>query len=250
LFLKLANGRKFSKIDLKQAYLQLEIAPEDRELLTVSTCKGLYKVNRMMYGIAPGPTIWQREIEKILQGIPGVAIFFDDIVITGSTDEEHLSRLEEVLSKLHKFNVRINLEKSKFFLDKVDYCGYVVDKVGIHKDNRKIEAIQKMPRPKNVSEIRAFTGMINYYGRFIRNLSSILHPLNKLLQKGVPFVWSRGCETAYWRLTRVRTESERCYHTDILTDPKGSSSLLHKHFQMFNQSTHKLTKRLLQLFLA
>jgi len=77
----------------------------------------------MMYGIAPGPTIWQREIEKILQGIPGVAIFFDDIVVTGSTDEEHLTRLEEVLSKLHKFNVRINLEKSKFFLDKVDYCG-------------------------------------------------------------------------------------------------------------------------------
>jgi len=212
LFLKLANGRKFSKIDLKQAYLQLEIAPEDRELLTISTCKGLYKVNRMMYGIAPGPTIWQREIEKILQGIPGVAIFFDDIVVTGSTDEEHLTRLEEVLSKLHKFNVRINLEKSKFFLDKVDYCGYVVDKVGIHKDNRKIEAIQKMPRPKNVSEIRAFAGMINYYGRFIRNLSSILHPLNKLLQKRVPFVWSRDCETAFNKAKAAFTNNQVLVH--------------------------------------
>jgi len=166
----------------------------------------------MMYGIAPGPTIWQREIEKILQGIPGVAIFFDDIVITGSTDEEHLTRLEEVLSKLHKFNVRINLEKSKFFLDKVDYCGYVVNRVGIHKDNRKIEAIQKMPRPKNVSEIRAFTGMINYYGRFIRNLSSILHPLNKLLQKGVPFVWSRDCETAFNKAKAVFTSNQVLAH--------------------------------------
>jgi len=81
----------------------------------------------------------------------------------GSTDTEHLTRLEGILSKLHEFNVRINLEKSKFFLDKIDYCGYVIDKVGIHKDNRKIEAIQKMPRPKDVSETRAFTGMINYY---------------------------------------------------------------------------------------
>ncbi|XP_018362813.1 PREDICTED: uncharacterized protein K02A2.6-like [Trachymyrmex cornetzi] len=55
LFLKLRNGKKISKIDLKQAYLQLKIAPENRKLLTISTFKGLYKVNRMMYGIAPGP---------------------------------------------------------------------------------------------------------------------------------------------------------------------------------------------------
>ncbi|XP_029163050.1 uncharacterized protein K02A2.6-like [Nylanderia fulva] len=212
LFMKLANGKKFSKIDLKQAYLQLEIAPEDRELLTISTSKGLYKVNRMMYGIAPGPTIWQRKIENILQGIPGVAIFFDDIVITGSTDTEHLTRLEEVLSRLHKFNVRINLEKSKFFLDKVDYCGYVVDRVGVHKDNRKIEAIQNMPRPKDVSEIRAFTGMINYYGRFIQNLSSILHPLNKLLQKEVRFVWSKECETAFNKAKAAFTSKQMLVH--------------------------------------
>ncbi|KMQ90367.1 hypothetical protein RF55_9889, partial [Lasius niger] len=96
LFSKLANGNKFSKLDLEQAYLQLEIAPEDRELLKISTCKGFYKVNRLMYGIASGPTIWQREIENILQGIPGVAIFFDDIIITGKTDAIHLSRLEEL----------------------------------------------------------------------------------------------------------------------------------------------------------
>lgn len=83
LLAKLTNGKIFSKIDLKQAYLQLEIAPDHRECLTIRTCKGLYQVNRLMYGIASGPTIWQREIENILQGIPGVAIFFDDIVIAG-----------------------------------------------------------------------------------------------------------------------------------------------------------------------
>lgn len=86
LFSKLANETKFSKLDLEQAYLQLEITPEDRELLTISTCKGLYKVNRLMYGIASGLTIWQREIENILRGIPGVAVFFDDIVINGRNE--------------------------------------------------------------------------------------------------------------------------------------------------------------------
>lgn len=197
LFPKLANGNKFSKLDLEQAYLQLEIAPEDRELLTINTCKGLYKVNRLMYGIALGPTIWQREIENILQSIPGVTIFFDDIVITGETDAIHLSRLEEVLERLHRHNIRLNVEKSKFFSNKVDYCGYTVDKEGIHKEDQKIEAIKQMPRPKNLSEIRAFTGMINYYGRFIPNLSTILRPLNALLRKDTPFIWSKEYEAAF-----------------------------------------------------
>lgn len=186
LFAKLAHGIKFSKIDLKQAYLQLEIAPEYREILTLSTCKGLYKVNRLMYDIALGPAIWQREIENILQDIEGVAIFIDDIIVTGESDEIHLSCLEEVLHRLHRHNIQLNWEKSEFLLNKVSYCGYILDKEDIHKEKYKMEAIKNMPRPTNVSEIRAFIGMVNY-GKFIPHLSTILHSLNKLLSKNTPF---------------------------------------------------------------
>ncbi|XP_018395382.1 PREDICTED: uncharacterized protein K02A2.6-like [Cyphomyrmex costatus] len=212
LFAKLANGLTFSKIDLKQAYLQLEIAPEHRECLTISTCKGLYQVNRLMYGIASGPTVWQREIENILQGIPGVAIFFDDIVITGETDKLHFDRLDEVLKRLHQYNIRINVEKSMFFMDKVNYCGYTINKDGVHKEDSKMEAIKLMPRPKNVSEVRAFTGMINYYGRFIPNLSTILHPLNELLRKNSSFIWSRKCELAFQKAKEAFTSNRVLTH--------------------------------------
>lgn len=214
LFSKLTNGVKFSKIDLTQAYLQLELAPEHRELLTISTFKGLYKVNRMMFGIASGPTIWQRKIESILQDIPGVAIFFDDIVITGETDTLHLRRLEEVLERLHSYNVRINFEKSTFFTDKINYCGYVIDKQRIHKDHSKTEAIKLMPQPKNVSEVRAFTGMINYYSRFIPNLCTILQPLNNLLHKDTPFVWSNNCEKAFQKAKEVFSSDQILVHFD------------------------------------
>ncbi|XP_029155330.1 uncharacterized protein K02A2.6-like [Nylanderia fulva] len=214
LFAKLANGKKFSKLDLEQAYLQLEIAPEDRKLLTISTCKGLYKVNRLMYGIASGPTIWQREIENILQGIPGVAIFFDHIVITGETNMIHLAKLEEVLERLNRYNVRLNVDKSTFFSDKVNYCGYVIDKNGVHKEEQKMEAIRQMPRPTNISEVRAFTGMINYYGRFIQNLSAILFPLNKLLRKDIPFIWSKECEAAFCRAKEMFTSKQVLVHFD------------------------------------
>lgn len=78
LFASMAGGRVFSKIDLRQAYLQLQLAEENRVMLTLSTHKGLFKCNRLMYGVASASAIWQRTMEGILSGIPGIAIFLDD----------------------------------------------------------------------------------------------------------------------------------------------------------------------------
>nr|XP_029724092.1 uncharacterized protein K02A2.6-like [Aedes albopictus] len=113
LFASLAGGKKFSKIDLVQAYLQLEVAPEDREILTLSTHRGLYRPNRLMYGVASAPAIWQRQMEVILQGIEGVSVFLDDIKVTGPDDATHLRRLEEVLRRLDQHGIRVNKDKYK-----------------------------------------------------------------------------------------------------------------------------------------
>nr|XP_029711524.1 uncharacterized protein K02A2.6-like [Aedes albopictus] len=115
LFASLAGGKKFSKIDLVQAYLQLEVAPEDREILTLSTHRGLYRPNRLMYGVASAPAIWQRQMEVILQGIEGVSVFLDDIKVTGPDDATHLRRLEEVLRRLDQHGIRF-LYGRKFML--------------------------------------------------------------------------------------------------------------------------------------
>jgi len=117
-----------------------------------------------MYGIASAPAIWQREIENILQDIPEVSVFLDDIKITGPDDETHLHRLKQVLLRLADRNIRINEGKSEFFKNSIYYCGYKVDKYGIHKTIEKMQAIERMPRPRNVAKLRSFLGMINYYG--------------------------------------------------------------------------------------
>lgn len=62
-----------------------------------------------------------------------------------------------------------------------------------------MEAIKSMPRPKNVLEVRAFTGMVNYYDKFIPHLSTILYPLNRLLSKNTAFQWTQECEHAFKR---------------------------------------------------
>lgn len=187
LFAKMAGCRYFSKIDLKQAYLQLELEKEAKEILTLNTSKGLYECNRLMYGVASAPAVWQRTIENILKNIPGVSIFLDDIKIATENEEKHFEILELVLSRLSEFNVRINFDKCAFLKEQISYCGHVIGKYGIKKEQEKMEAVEKLPRPTNVSEVRAFVGLINYYGRFIKNLSDLLRPLNALLQKTLVF---------------------------------------------------------------
>lgn len=214
LFASMAGGLRFSKIDLSQAYLQLEIRPEDRHLLTLNTHKGLYQCNRLMYGVASAPAIWQREIENILRGIPGVTVFLDDIKITGETDEIHIDRLEQVLTRLAKHNIRINLEKSEFLADRIEYCGYVIDRFGIHKMANKVEAIQNAPCPRDKSQLRSFIGLVNYYGRFFPNLSTVLYPLNQLLHNDTEFSWNKDCQKSFDLVKEKLNSSDFLTHFD------------------------------------
>ena len=202
LFSAMSGGSKFSKIDLSNAYLQLEIHEDDRHLLTLSTHKGLYKPTRMMFGVACAPAKWQRFMEGLLSGIPGVSVFLDDIKVTAADDDTHLKRLEEVLRRLNDHNMRVNWEKSEILAKSIQYCGYVIDCNGIRKMDSKIKAIQEMKKPQNKDEVRSFLGLVNYYGRFIQNLSTIVYPLNCLLHNNIQFDFDKKCEEAFNEVKR------------------------------------------------
>ena len=96
LFSTLAGGKKFSKLDLSQAYQQVLLEPDSRKYVTINTHKGLYRYNRLPYGVASAPAVFQQIMEKLLQGLPKVVVYIDDILVTGNSDEEHLENLESV----------------------------------------------------------------------------------------------------------------------------------------------------------
>ena len=102
LFAGLTLGDRYSKIDLAQAYLQMEVEPESRKFLTISTPRGLFQYNRLVFGVTSAPAIFQRAIENILRDIPNVLVYQDDILVTGRTRGEHKASLDCVLSGLQE----------------------------------------------------------------------------------------------------------------------------------------------------
>jgi hypothetical protein len=132
----------FSKIDLKQAYSQMELDDEAKKLLTINTQKGLYQYNRLAFGIASAPAMWQRTMDQILQGIPKSQCLLDDIVVAGRDEDEHFNILNQVLERLDKNNLTINPKKCAFFQESITFCGHQIDKEGLHKTLDKIQAVR------------------------------------------------------------------------------------------------------------
>ena len=175
LFSSLSGGQKFSKIDLSQAYQQMVLEEESRKYVVINTHKGLYRYTRLPFGIAPAHAVFQRTMDTVLQGIPNVLYYLDDILIIGLTQKEHFQNVQVVLKRLQYHGITVKAERCAFNNDSVGYLGHVIDKMGLHTSTKKVKAIQEAPPPKNHKQLKSFLGLIHYYGKFVLNLATPVH---------------------------------------------------------------------------
>ena len=132
------------------------------QYVVINTHKGLYRYTRLPYGVSSAPAIFQRTMDLSLQGIPGVVVYLDDILITGKTRSEHVQALDEVLSRLKKAGLRLQKKKCVFMASEVNYLGHRIDAEGLHPLSEKVRAIQKAPGPRSVSELKSYLGLLSY----------------------------------------------------------------------------------------
>jgi len=156
LYATLGEGKEFTKLDLSQAYQQLELDEESEGFTTISTHKGLFRYNRLPYGIASAPGIFPRTIESLLQGIPQVVVRIDDILVTGKTRHNHLKHLKDVLARLTKAGVRLMLKKCVFLRKEVIYLVHRINSDGVQPVESKVRAIHEAPAPTNFKEFKPF----------------------------------------------------------------------------------------------
>ena len=188
LFAKLGKGKFFSKLELSHAYQQLPLDSESKNYAVINTHKGLFRYTRLPFGVASAPGIFQRVMEGVLQGIEGVAVYLDDILIAAPTEETHLRILDEVLGRLEQAGLRAKRSKCAFMRPSVTYLGHMIDANGLHPLTDRVRALEEAPTPTSVTELKSYLGILSYYSKFLPNMSTVLHPLYALLRKQARWV--------------------------------------------------------------
>jgi len=152
----MSGGKVFTKLDLANTYQQVDLVEESQKMVTITTQRGLYKVKCLPFRVASAPSMFQRIMESLLQGIPGVTVFIDDILISGVDKEDNLDKLDQVLTRLEEADMRLKRVKCSFLLPSVDYLGYLISGAGIQPNSEKVEAVHKAPAPSDVSQLKSF----------------------------------------------------------------------------------------------
>ncbi|UYV80731.1 hypothetical protein LAZ67_19001552, partial [Cordylochernes scorpioides] len=195
----LAGSSYFSTMDLRSGYWQIEVDEKDREKTAFITPDGLYEFQVMPFGRCNAPATFERMIDSVLGSLKWnmCLCYLDDIVVYAPTFEEHLRRLQLVLSCIQKAGLSLNHKKCLFGSRRIKILGHLVDANGIHPDPDKVEAVSKFPRPRNISELKSFLGLCSYYRRFIENFADKARSLHDLLKTEKHFYWDAAQEKAF-----------------------------------------------------
>ena len=212
----------FTSLDLKSGYWQVEL-DEDSIPYTAFTVGplGFYECLRMPFGLTNAPATFQRLMENCLGDLHlnWCIIYLDDIIVYSKTPEEHLQRLEAVFQKISKAGLKLKPNKCGFFKSEITYLGHVVSNRGIATDPKKIRAIQQWPPPTTVTEVHKFTGLTNYYRKFVHGYAKVARPLHDLVsgknakKKRSVVEWTEDCERSFNQLKQL------CSNTPILAYP-------------------------------
>lgn len=212
LMRKLGGGYGFTKIDLADAYNQIKLGPRSQQRLALNTHKGVLLQKRLPFGIKSAPGYFQQIMDQLTQDLPGVAVYLDDLLVSGKNAEDHIANLQRLLQHLDEKGLRCRLEKCQFAQPWVEYLGHLLSAEGIAK-GPKVDDVLKLPAPTDVASLRSFLGSVQFYAKFLPpNLATIAEPLYRLTKKSIPWSWKQEQEDAFKKTKELLSSENVLVH--------------------------------------
>lgn len=206
LLSSLRGATLFSTIDLANTYYQVPLHKDSRDITAFITHKGLFRFCRVPYGLASAPSAFQKMMATILEGVPGVQNYLDDLIYGGTADE-HDHTLHTVLLKLKEAGLVLNDEKCHFRKTTLHFLGHVITADGILPDQEHVNAILQAPAPSDAAALRSFLGLASWYSKFIPNFATVVAPMHECVKDKETFTWSAAAQTSFDEVKQLLVSS-------------------------------------------
>jgi hypothetical protein len=204
-------------LDLNMGSFTIRLNPTASKMCTIIFSWGKYSYKRLPMGFRGTANIFQAKIMDLMASLKFVQAYMDDLlIITRRTLDEHLQKMEAVLTRLRDAGLKVNAAKSVFCAHEIEYLGYKLTREGIKPQPKKVQAILALNLPNNVEELRHFLGMAHYYRDMWARHSEMLAPLTDLVGE-----WG---ETKTIRMNKTKKKPWRWdpIHQQVFDDVKAA----------------------------
>ena len=206
---KLKDATRFSEIDLSHGYHQIPLDEDSRQISTFQSHEGLHRFKVLFFGASPASDLFHEEIKTAMNGVPGCVSIHDNILVWGSTAEEHEANLEACLQRMEDRNLNARYSKCNFGKTSVSWFGWIFSADGMSADPQKIQSILEAGQPQNCEDIKSFLQACQFNAKFMLDsdlaYAQITAPLHASTRKGATFNWLQECEDAYNQIIEAMT---------------------------------------------
>jgi Reverse transcriptase (RNA-dependent DNA polymerase)/RNase H-like domain found in reverse transcriptase len=213
---RLNRAKIFTKLDIRQGFHRIRMAPEAEDLTSFRTRYGMFKYRVLPFGLANGPAAFQRLINELFMDCLDVFLtaYIDDLLIYSDNELEHEIHVKKVLTRLRGAGLQAAIHKCEFHVKRTKYLGFIVSSDGIEVDPEKTAVVTDWAAPSTVRGVQSFLGFCNFYRRFIKDYSRMAKPLTRLTKDNTPFLWDADCKQAFGDLKKLLISAPILRHYD------------------------------------
>ncbi|CAB1110163.1 unnamed protein product [Ectocarpus sp. CCAP 1310/34] len=179
---------------MKSSFHQITVHRETIPLTAFVTSSGLFEWLKMPQGSSAAPGWFCKVVNEAIKNLYGVASYLDDLIVFDDTPSTHVGTMRALFERLRTHNLK--LMPPTFGATEADFLGHTISPDGVRLNGAKVSALTKMPKPRDVKQLRSLLGGLSYYRKFLPNMAKRIRPLTTLLKRQEKFIFTPSMEQA------------------------------------------------------